>query len=407
MRVRGLLGSLLSTLAISMAVACADGDTTGKEDRLCTPGAYVFCRCADRAEGTKLCQADGRSFEACTTSASGGCVGGEIPDPRTNEEIPSEQPGPGHDEPANALDRCPGKSTAVIPGVELRLEGDTASAAIDREGRAGACAVGAGAKDHVYRLISSGSGQLEVKVQGSAGLVPVAYLRTTCDDKESQIACGPPGGEAVTQLKANVKTGTSYFLVVDGASSSAGKYVATIALTTKAFCGDGKVDNDEACDDGGHAEDDGCSADCRRVDGNPAAGGSCPGHPVHVWPGQTATGTGSTSGYGNAWDKPSAACDPGSTNAYQDHIYEVTPHATGPMTVTVTPTTATNFMLSARRSCAEASTTASMCKNDVGVSAAAETMTINVTNNQKIYVAVDGGGITGNQGNYTISFKLP
>ncbi len=22
----------------------------------CTPGAYVFCRCQDRSEGTKLCQ---------------------------------------------------------------------------------------------------------------------------------------------------------------------------------------------------------------------------------------------------------------------------------------------------------------------------------------------------------------
>ena len=30
----------------------------------CTPGAYVFCRCADNSEGTKLCKADG-TFEAC------------------------------------------------------------------------------------------------------------------------------------------------------------------------------------------------------------------------------------------------------------------------------------------------------------------------------------------------------
>lgn len=32
---------------------------------VCTPGAYVFCRCADRSEGTKLCRKDG-TFDACT-----------------------------------------------------------------------------------------------------------------------------------------------------------------------------------------------------------------------------------------------------------------------------------------------------------------------------------------------------
>lgn len=32
----------------------------------CTPGNYVFCRCADRSEGTKLCEQDGKTFDACT-----------------------------------------------------------------------------------------------------------------------------------------------------------------------------------------------------------------------------------------------------------------------------------------------------------------------------------------------------
>ena len=31
---------------------------------ICTAGNYVFCRCADRSEGTKLCR-DGASFDAC------------------------------------------------------------------------------------------------------------------------------------------------------------------------------------------------------------------------------------------------------------------------------------------------------------------------------------------------------
>lgn len=45
--------------------ACGKDDASSSNDRVCTPGAYVFCRCEDRAEGTKLCSADGKSFDAC------------------------------------------------------------------------------------------------------------------------------------------------------------------------------------------------------------------------------------------------------------------------------------------------------------------------------------------------------
>jgi len=38
---------------------------TGRGSLRCPPGAYVFCRCQDRSEGTKLCQQDGKTFSAC------------------------------------------------------------------------------------------------------------------------------------------------------------------------------------------------------------------------------------------------------------------------------------------------------------------------------------------------------
>ncbi|MDF2695435.1 MAG: Multiple EGF-like-domain protein 3 precursor, partial [Labilithrix sp.] len=283
-----------------------------------------------------------------------------------------------------------------------------------RKGKQGACAVGAGANDHVYRLIPSGSGSLEVKVQGSGGFDPVVYVRSTCDDEESQASCGPPSANKVAQLKLNVVTGKEYFLVVDGASSSAGKYVANLKLTTGSFCGDGKVDQGEACDDGNKAEDDGCANDCRRVNGNPTSGGSCPGHPVSVWSGQTVTGVGSTNTYPNSWNAPaqsSCGIDVDGSNSYQDHVYEVTPHASGNLVVTVTapPTGALfNHMISARRSCTAVGTDPNLCANDYGTSSAdpSETLTIPVTNNQKVYVAIDGGGTTNNKGDYTVSFKL-
>lgn len=38
---------------------------TDAPPRLCTPGASVFCRCEDAAASTKLCRADGQSFDPC------------------------------------------------------------------------------------------------------------------------------------------------------------------------------------------------------------------------------------------------------------------------------------------------------------------------------------------------------
>src|SRR5262249_21394467 len=150
------------TLVFVASQGCSlfDGNDATAEDRLCTPGAFVFCRCADRAEGTKLCKDDGKSFEVCQTSDSGECVGGEIPDERTNQELPPDQQPPAGKAPPNAIENCPGKSTALLPNQDIVLNGDTTGAANDRAGKTGACAVGTGAGDHIYHLIPSGSGKL-------------------------------------------------------------------------------------------------------------------------------------------------------------------------------------------------------------------------------------------------------
>ncbi len=50
-------------IAIVLGVACAHPGAL--EERLCTPGNYVFCRCKDKSEGTKLCSRDGYSFAKC------------------------------------------------------------------------------------------------------------------------------------------------------------------------------------------------------------------------------------------------------------------------------------------------------------------------------------------------------
>ncbi|MBN9162238.1 MAG: hypothetical protein J0I07_14855, partial [Myxococcales bacterium] len=92
------LGSLLFSMAAvggiviaTQGCAILEGTDSTNEERLCVPGAYVFCRCADRTPGTKLCKEDAKSFDACTTNDRGECAGGEIDDLRTNEPIPPDQ----------------------------------------------------------------------------------------------------------------------------------------------------------------------------------------------------------------------------------------------------------------------------------------------------------------------------
>ena len=92
---------------------------------------------------------------------------------------------------------------------------------------------------------------------------PLWYVRTACTDEATQTTCAPAGPGALASQKISVVNGRDYFLFVDGASGSAGKYTVTAKLSTGTFCGDGQVDTNEACDDGNKTEADGCSNDCQ------------------------------------------------------------------------------------------------------------------------------------------------
>ena len=69
----GLMGRFFATaalvpLSLAILVPVSGGcvaKTGAADEKVCTPGNYVFCRCANRAEGTKLCNADAKTFGAC------------------------------------------------------------------------------------------------------------------------------------------------------------------------------------------------------------------------------------------------------------------------------------------------------------------------------------------------------
>ena len=410
MKVRALLGAAVAAAAIFASTQGCSATTDASPGGIhCTPGANVFCRCADRGAGTKLCREDGASFEACTTGNAGECVGGEdLTDPQTGTPVDPPTDPPTTDPPvATAVDACPGKPTSV--GVaDILIEGDTTGAKDKAKGKAGACAAGGGGPDHIYHLQPTGTGSLAIKVQGLGALNPTVYLRSTCDDEASQLSCAETtGAGGAESLRYDVITGRDYYLYVDGASGSAGKYSITMKLTPGPVCGDGKVDTNEACDDGNKIDGDGCSPGCNAINGDPATGGSCPGQPVHMWPGRTVTGTASTNPYANTFTKTGSSCivSTNNLNAAQDHIYAVTAHAAGTLKVTLTPTEATyNSMLVARKTCADpASQGATMCAND-NAAGVADVMTFPVTNNETVYVAAEG--VLNAKGSFTIKLEL-
>lgn len=414
MRTWAVLGLSMTTLIVA-AQGCSPTATDSEPAAVgtrCTPGNNVFCRCADRTPGTKQCRLDGVSFEPCVTSRNGECAGGEdLTDPNSGRPLPPlGQPDAGTDGTVTSpISECPGRPVAV-GSTEVVIEGDTTGAIDHGKGQSpGACAVGGGAPDHIYHVQPTGSGSLKIKVQGLGAFNPTIYLRSTCDDAASQIACGEttgPGG--AEQVQRNVLTGRDYYLYVDGASGTAGKYAVSLKLTPGSFCGDGEVDVNEACDDLNNTDGDGCSAGCTSVTGNPEpAGGQCPGQPVHVWPGKVVTGAGSTIPFGNTFSKTGTSCSVSNNdlNAAPDHLYAVTAHAAGSLKVTLTPTESTfNPMLVARRTCEDPSTQATdMCANDAP-SGERETMTFAVGNNETVYVAADG--VIKDKGDYSISFEL-
>lgn len=388
-------GTAFAQCKLQGAELCPGGEAT-----FCEPGKDQFCQCANGNGGTKLCNDQGTEFGECLSEGAS-CTESDA--------------GP----PVSLEDKCPGKYVG-LGAQTVTLNGDTTTSTDDGSGKeGGACALGKQSGDNVYELAATTTGQLTVEVTGEGGFDPMLYLRTACADAESQLACAETtGADGKETLRANVTKGTSYWLVVDGKSST-GKYKLTATVKSGSFCGDNKVDDGEACDDGNKTEGDGCSNNCQGISGDPMSANACPGQPVDVWPGKVVTGTGSTENAANTWKSGSTSCTKGTTNVALDHLYEVRAHKTGTLVAKITQASY-NAMLLARNEggCADdaawtepaanicstpAATT--MCGNcNAGSPSQDETIRFPVTSGKTYYVAASGA-LTG-KGTYTISFEI-
>jgi len=138
---------------------------------------------------------DEHELEPCTTGASGSAsVGEDLTDPNRQSCASARQATATRRHltppPPNALDSCPGQADCGVtePLISRRRHHDAKDKGKGKPG--GAVAVGGGGGRTISITSCNNSGALAMKVQGLGALNSTLYLRSTCDDETTQLACG-------------------------------------------------------------------------------------------------------------------------------------------------------------------------------------------------------------------------
>lgn len=255
---------LVGSIAVAPGSGCAT--STGATDSAvnCTPGNYVYCRCKDRESGTKLCKADGHSFEACDPCES--ATNPAEPDDPNHPPIEVDAGKDGAPPPqgicgdkvvqdgedcddGNAVNddgcdaschlaganplasrSCPGMAVHVwskpVSYVGTTLNStNTGSAKPTCSGTSGGNpTTGAAASDRVFNVVAHKTGKMTVTTSDTT-YDSFLYVTTACTPGPSgeltYLACvngvNGTGGET---LQFPVTAGTAYNVLVDGAGIS-------------------------------------------------------------------------------------------------------------------------------------------------------------------------------------------
>lgn len=257
-----IAGAVFAVLGSLVVVPFALGGCSSKSDASpaavkCTPGNYVFCRCQDREEGTKLCNEDGASFgkcEPCETADNPA-----IPDDPYNpppevevdggDEDVKQPPGPGtcgdkavqdgedcddgnkvEDDGCDSSCKLAGTNplgTRSCPGLDTHVWSKPVTYAGTTLGSTNtgtakpACPTASGtgstAADRVFKVTAHKTGTMTA-VLTDTNYDAFIYVSNMCvADNVAYIACSNKvtgvGGETLT---FPVTAGTSYSLLVDG-----------------------------------------------------------------------------------------------------------------------------------------------------------------------------------------------
>jgi cysteine-rich repeat protein len=267
------LATVLSGGALLLAIigGCA-AETKAKTEKLCTPGAYVFCRCQDRQEGAKLCNETGDGFGKCEpcetdtnpeidpggTSSSGSSSGDPFPEDdagptgdgstsggkcgdgivQAGEDCDDRntENGDGCDTSCKlagnnpvATNNCPGLEVHVWGGAHKpTLTGSTTGSG-DRGLKntcpatgAGAASTGKAAPDRVFKVVAHKTGSLKVTISdANYNVFLYAVGDGACSGSELvHVACmNGVNGNGNETLSFPVDAGKQYHVFVDGAGA--------------------------------------------------------------------------------------------------------------------------------------------------------------------------------------------
>jgi len=262
---------------VSLLLACTT-KPKAKVDRECQPGAYVFCRCQDRQEGSKLCGDDGQSFGDCEPCESYGNPEGPLEpgDPGFEDPFPEDDGGIDDDsggvnascgngivengedcddENSNETDGCDSScklagptpfATNACPGLEVHVWGGAhkptlASTTVGSGNRhvtpsctTTAPTTGAAPADRVFKVTAHKKGMLEVATSDVSYNVFLWASEACAPNENTAIACvNEVAGVGAETMTFPVENGKSYHVFVDGSgagNTGHGNFTVTFSI---------------------------------------------------------------------------------------------------------------------------------------------------------------------------------
>ena len=105
-------------------------------------------------------------------------------------------------------------------------------------------------------------------IQTAAGAIPppFLFLLTDCSDPNAEDSCTDWGAASITYFNDTNTTRRVYIVVDSAAAANFGTFGLELDVRP-VECGDGRVDDEEQCDDGNTVAGDGCNATCGVANG--------------------------------------------------------------------------------------------------------------------------------------------
>ncbi len=273
-RARAPRAAFASIGIVTLLLACAT-TPKAKVDKECSPGSYVFCRCRDRQEGTKLCKDDGMSFGPCEPCESYDNPEGPLDpgDPGPDDPLPDAGRDDGtsnascgngivekgedcDDRNTNETDGCDSNcklagltpfASNACPGLEVHVWGGAhkptlASTTVGSGNRSvkpncttsANATSGANSPDRVFKVTAHKTGTLNV-VTSDVDYNVFLWASETCQPSENAyFACvNQSGGVGPESMTFPVDSGKSYYVFVDGSgidSTRQGNFRVTFSI---------------------------------------------------------------------------------------------------------------------------------------------------------------------------------